>query len=298
MESLTPQREFISRLLADAEAEAAAGRAAHALILLRWASRISPEPLVPLVLLTHHRIRGSLRAPRAGPAGETGSPPPEFGAAENPDVFGFPRPRFPTRAPALDEVAFIPAPARPHLVGPTRLDEGGGGAPVRMPRLGLVLVLAGGLAAATMALIPGSFTRGGAGDQHDLAGEQLRAGRPDLALATTGSLPQRLPRTHLIRAEAYLLLGDSAAAAASLDSAASHPGATVGQLRAAAQSLSMLDRRDAAADAATRALAAGLPRAEWTTVAEMLDRAGRRDQAQRLRQLTAQKVAGDQGSSD
>lgn len=289
MDLLTPQREFVSRLLVDAEAEAAAGRFDHALVLLRWASRISPEPLVPLVLLSHHRIRGSRRPHSPTPANDAAPPGVDASGDKDRDVFGFPRPRFPTRPPALDDQAFVPAPTRTPLVRrPTHVD--GTGTNVRRRDVAVIVTLAVAIAAASVALGSESFKRRAAGDQNDLAGEQLAAGRPDLALATTGALPQRLPETHLLRAEAYMRLADSAAAAASLDSAAAHPRATLAELRGAAQGLLMLNRAGAAADAYTRALAAGLPRGEWAAVAEMLDRAGRADQARRLRDLAGADV--------
>lgn len=289
------------RLLADAERHAAEGRVREAYVLLRWASRITPPGSVPALLLAYHRIRAARPSDAAASselapdAASTVSPRPHRLSAStarvDSDALGFPVPRFPTRAPELDPGAFVPAPriaeppavsrlpvsvTRPHPVRPTR------------GRAVAVLVLA---ALGALAIAPDAVHDLGAhvwGERNAAAGagEALRAGEPARALVMTEELRDPGPDVLLVRARAFLALGDSSAGAAALSAAAAHALASGSQAGEAARLLAEIRGREkAAADAYLRAFSAGLPPEQWPGAADALDRAGRRAEARRIREL-------------
>jgi hypothetical protein len=206
------------------------------------------------------------------------------------DPLGFPVPRFPTRAPSVDPTAFVPrltTAVQPRESTQRTLAE----PPARPPRPSHwrrsgILALAA--VVAVLALAPGTRRRvegliARAGDPTAAADAALRDGDPARALAVSAGLPE--PQAHLlvIRGRAFLALGDTSAALTAIRSAAAHPLASAPELRDAGELLEGMGQLDAAADAYLRSFSAGLPPAEWADVARALERAGRHDQASRLR---------------
>lgn len=292
---------LVPRLLVDAERHAAERRVREAYVLLRWASRITPSAAIPALLLAYHRIRAA--RPREGaappePARDVVSPvpPPPHCLSESTervehDALGFPVPRFPTRAPELDNGAFIPAPrvgespsrdqspAASSHPRPTRRAKGGA-----VAVLVLVALTAVALSPRTVRQLGGHFS-----NERTVAAraeEALRAGEAARALALTGDTADPTPEVLLIRARALLALEDAAAAAATLRAASAHRLASGSQAGEAARLLAAIPGHEHdAAEAYLRALATGLPRERWPAAADALQRAGRRNEALRLRDL-------------
>lgn len=290
---------LVLRLVSDAEARAAAGGVREALVLLRWASRICPDAVLPVVLLAYHRVRATRLATAATPPPVGGVPPHgrevevarDIAGRVRSDALGFPVPRFPTAPPAIDPGLFVPAPRglAVHRAGPT---ETASRATPRARRTMLAPVL---LAAAAVLLAPQagpllSRLRSDAGLAEPGA-VTLRSGEPRRALAETMA-SARTPTVLLVRGRAFLALGDSAAALACLDSAVAHPQASAEDGRQAAELLGGVPGGEqAAADAYLLAFEAGLGREHWGAAADALERAGRPQQARRLRALSEQRHA-------
>ena len=288
---------LVERLVSDAETQAAAGRVREALVLLRWASRISPDGVLPVVLLAFHRLRAA--RPRAAAVPNIPAPPRGARMDVNPgaeglpsDALGFPVPRFPTARPVIDADGFVPAPlgvairrvapAEPAF-RPTPAPRRAALAPVLLVAAAAALVLApqGEMLMARFRSFKGPAEPGAVA---------LKSGDPGRALSETAAVG-RTPPVLLLRGGAFLALGDTAAALASLDSAAANPEASADEARQAAELLGRLPGgEDSAADAYLRAFEAGLAREHWGAAAEALERAGRSQQARRLRDLSEQRA--------
>jgi hypothetical protein len=294
---------LLPRLLADAERHAADGRVREAFVLLRWASRVAPPASLPVVLLAYHRVRAARKQVGGAAVGKLAaealrlSPRPAAGAGVASDALGFPVPRFPTRAPELDPEAFVPA---PRIVEPPSRTRSP--APAVRPHSGratrrqaaAVLLLAAVLA--MLCFAPETARKVGVrltGEKEvEVAAEAaLRAGEPARALAITDEVSDPPPEVILIRARSLLALGDTSDGAAALSAVAAHPLASAMERSEAARLLGMIpESQDAAADAYLRAFSAGLPLEEWRAVAESLERAGRPEQARRVRELWQRQV--------
>jgi hypothetical protein len=119
------------------------------------------------------------------------------------------------------------------------------------------------------------------------AEEALRAGEPARALSITGEVGDPGTDVLLVRARAFLALGDTSAGAATLLAAAAHPRASGSQAGEAARLLAEIPgRENAAADAYLHAFAEGLPPEQWPMAAAALERAGRWEHARRLREIS------------
>lgn len=292
---------LVERLVSDAETQAAAGRVREALVLLRWASRISPDGVLPVVLLAFHRLRAAGLRPAAVPhIPALGAPPPGAPADASPggrgvpsDALGFPVPRFPTAPPAIDADGFVPAPRR---VAVRRFPSAEQTLPpTPAPRRSVLAPVMAVAAAAALVLAPQAEAlmarfRSYAGPAEPGA-VALSRGDPGRALSETAAVG-RTAAVHLLRGGAFLALGDTAAALASLDSVAANPRASADEARQAAELLGRLSGgEESAADAYLRAFEAGLGREHWGAAAEALERAGRSQQAGRMRDLSEQRGA-------
>jgi hypothetical protein len=300
----TAEPGLVKRLLADAEGKAAEGRIREGFVLLRWASRLAPLHVVPVVLLTYHRLRtaGQGRVPEAEErvipergASALGSRVPLAGGVAA-DALGFPVPRFPTRAPDLDRTAFVPAPRHAEEVRPAPARSlHAAPAHGRRPAVGW---LAPALAVTVIAAAAGlvrcptgtrhlpEWMQGLRGDPADAADAALRAGDPARALALTQDVADPGPRLLLIRGRAALALGDTAGGCAAVQSAAAHPLVDARGAWEAAELLAGFPGREtAAAEAYLRAFSLGLPPEKWEAVARALDRDDRKQQAARVRGL-------------
>lgn len=289
---------LVERLVSDAETQAAAGRVREALVLLRWASRISPDGVLPVVLLAFHR----LRAARPRDAAVPNVPPPPRcarvdvnpGADGRPsDALGFPVPRFPTARPVIDAEGFVPAPRALAIRRVAAAEPTFRPTPVpRRAALAPVLLVAAAAAALVLApqgemLMARFRSFKGPAEPGAVA---LSSGDPGRALSETAAVGRTAP-VLLLRGRAFLALGDTAAALASLDSAAANAEASADEARRAAELLGQLPGgEDSAADAYLRAFEAGLGREHWDAAAEALERAGRSQQARRLRDLSEQRA--------
>lgn len=288
---------LVERLVSDAETQAAAGRVREALVLLRWASRISPDGVLPVVLLAFHRLRAA--RPRAAAVPTIPASPRGARLDVNPgsdglpsDALGFPVPRFPTARPVIDADGFVPAPlgvairrvapAEPTF-RPTPAPRRAALAPVLLVAAAAALVLApqGEMLMARFRSFKGPAEPGAVA---------LSSGDPGRALSETAAVGRTAP-VLLLRGGAFLALGDTAAALASLDSAAANPAASADEARQAAELLGRLPGGEhSAADAYLRAFEAGLAREHWGAAAEALERAGRSQQAGRMRDLSERRA--------
>lgn len=283
--------DLLVRLLCDAEALAKNGRQGDAYLLLRWASRIAPPEGLPVVLLAYQRIRleGSVSGHAGVPIdGGEAERRPIRGAGIASDPLGFPVPRFPTRVPSVDASSFVPA--TPVDVTPAKASAGES-RPGGRTRISSGLILCIGLLAVAGALSPGTVRRlveahplARSADPSEAAEAALRSGDPRRALSL-GSVPEPSARLRLIRGQALLAIGDSAAAESELVRAAADARADDQVCIAAGEILGRMGRVEAAADAYLRAFSAGLQPERWPDVVAALERAGRRDQAGRLRDL-------------
>lgn len=285
---------LVLRLVSDAEARAAAGGVREALVLLRWASRICPDAVLPVVLLAYHRVRATRPGTAGTPHPPVGGVPPhglevevarDDGGRLRSDALGFPVPRFPTAPPSID-AAYVPAPRglAVQRAGPTMTASRPTPATKRTMLAPVLLAAAAAVFLAPQAGPVLSRLRSHAGLEEPGA-VAMRSGEPRRALAETKA-PARTPTVLLVRGRAFLALGDSAAALACLDSAAAHPQASAEDGRQAAELLGgVRGGEQAAADAYLLALEAGLAREHWEVAADALERAGRQQQARRLRGL-------------
>ena len=298
-----PASDLVKRLLADAEEKAAEGRVREGYVLLRWASRLAPRNVVPVVLLTYHRLRtaGQVREVEVGDRGLSRraasglSVSASCGGGVTADALGFPVPRFPTRAPDLDRTAFVPAPRRAEDVGlplPPRALPATPSIRVRHPHVGwLAPALAAFLmAAAASSLVPARYVpgwiHGVRGDPADAADAALRAGDPSRALALTQGIVEPGPRLLLIRGRAAIATGDTGTGRRAWVAAADHPLASAREAAEAGRLLTRLHGAQTdAANAYLRAFELGLPRDEWMAVAHALERDRRHAQARRLRTM-------------
>lgn len=293
---------LVLRLVSDAETRAAAGGVREALVLLRWASRISPDAVLPVVLLAYHRVRATRLGTAAAPHPRVSHGPPhgardvevapDIGGRVRSDALGFPMPRFPTVPPAIDSGSFVPAPRglAVHRAGPTETASRATPAARRTMLAPVLLAAAAAVLLAPQAgpLLSRLRSHAGLAEPGAVA---MRSGEPRRALAET-TAPARTPTVLLVRGRAFLALGNSAAALACLDSAAAHPQASAEDGRQAAELLSGVPGGEqAAADAYLLALEAGLAREHWGAAADALERAGRPQQARRLRGLSEQRDA-------
>ena len=294
MKVQTPEPELHARLLADAEVLAKRGRRREALVLLRWAGRVAPPEAMPLVLLTYQRLRADVPATRPAPTRTALAREPSgdtagiVGMAADP--LGFPVPRFPTRAPSVDPTAFVPRP--PAMVLPRESTQWAPAEPPAPPprrpnsrRWGILALAA---TVAVVALAPGARRQveavvARAKDPTGAAETALRDGDPARALAASAGSTEPRARLLVIRGRAFLALGDTSAALTAIRAAAAHPLASAPDLRDAGGLLERVGQLDAAADAYLRSFSAGLPSDEWPEVVRALERAGRHDQASRLR---------------
>lgn len=291
------------RLLADAERFARHGRRGEAFVLLRWASRVVAREAMPLVLLSYQRVRVEAseaelrRSPQLAEEGAPVATRQLRGAGIAPDAVGLPVPRFPTRTPSVDSTAFVPVGERvqmanvdhPTVPVPRRRGR-------RSARAALVVGLAAlgaGAALRVERLRPlTSWLPVAPGVDTIAAGEAALAhGDPRRALVLTSGASDPSARLRLVRARAFLAIGDTVAAAAELNGAATGP-ATPEDRRRAGEALGRMGHLDAAADAYLRALEAGLPPERWHEAGEALERAGRREQAGRLRSMLRSVASG------
>jgi hypothetical protein len=290
----TPEPELHARLLGDAEVLAKRGRRREALVLLRWVGRVAPPEAMPLVLLTYQRLRVDVPATRPAPTrtalARERSEDTAGMAGVAADRLGFPVPRFPTRAPSVDPTAFVPRP--PATVHPRESPQWAPAEPPARPprrsnprRWGILALAA---IVAVVALAPGTRRQveaviARADDPTGAAEAALRDGDPARALAVSDGSAEPRARLLVIRGRAFLALGDTSAALTAIRAAAAHPLASAPDLRDAGELLESVGQLKAAADAYLRSFSAGLPPEEWPEVVRALERAGRHDQASRLR---------------
>lgn len=282
---------FVRRVLCDAETAAQEGEAERAYGLLGLALDLADPDLAPVVLLAAQTVRECVsRAPLPAPARPAPVadplPPPELGP------LGYPTPRFPTAPPPLDR-SFVPARDVPlHSVAPLHRPtvdvpdprRRGVGA-VHLASIVGILVLVGVVAFAREAPLGMRFGEGRLGR----AEAALRAGEPERALATLEALERRGGpggRIDVLRGRALLLGGDTTGAVAALTRAATLDAGGGGTAWEAAELLAALPGRSReAADAYLLAFAAGVSRDRWEGVAVAQERAGRPEQARRVREL-------------
>jgi hypothetical protein len=273
---------LLDRLLVDAQTRAARSEWREALLLLRWAATIASRTVMPRVLLAFHRVR-ALHVPGNRHHGGTLAIEP----VES-DRLGFPVPRFASRPPELDRHAFVPSPrftpgtqpgAHPGPVADAR----------PRPRIGIraavVALMVGSGAAWVLTVDP---AQGGAAAATEAAAAALRVGKPRDALALLDRLPNPNAHALVVRGRALLAVADTQAAALSFRKSAEHPGASAEDVLAAARELARLPCcAFTAADAYVLAFERGIPSDEYLEIAQHLDRAGRYDQAKRIRELGA-----------
>jgi hypothetical protein len=277
-----PSQPLLPRLVGDAESCAAAGRYREALLLLRWASRICADDDLPVVLLAYHRVRAARPrpldpGPSRVPAGTEPARLQVAGGGPVPaDHLGFPVPRFPTGPLSIDTGGFVPAP-RVHARVPARGSSAPPPGPARRRSRAFPLGLA---AAGILALW---VVRGGLPDGWGIL---VETAPPSAHGSAPAPADDAAPAVLLARGGALLAAGDTGAAIAALDSASAHPLAGHREAREAAEQLTRLPGgAERAANAYLRAFEAGLPREEWPVAAAALERAGRPQQAERLRSL-------------
>lgn len=266
---------LVLRLIADAEARATAGAEAEALSLLRWASRVCTDALLPAVLLAYHRVRAMRSQPRAGAAAQVNVP-----AAAPAEMLGFPMPRFPTVPPTIDATSFVTGPrnAAPAVRRPVRTRAVAGEQAVRVGRdLRWVVVATAALGFAFATVV------GQAGRISEMLAD-AGGGGADAVSATPATA--RPPGDMVARGRTLLASGDTAGALAVLDSAANAADADAEELRETARQLATIQGGEGlAADAYMKAVEAGMPSEYWGEAADALARAGRVAQADRLRAL-------------
>jgi hypothetical protein len=263
---------LLERLLADAEAAAVRLESRQALVLLRWAATIAPRSTMPRVLLAFHRVRGVS-------ATSAEDVPARVELVES-DRLGFPVPRFASRAPDLDLTAFVPSPR----FAPETIAAGGHARSAPEARSGVrsrklaLLTGAAGLVALLILVQQESAT--------DAAAQALRLGRPKEALVILGEIPEPDPTALVVRGRAHLAIADTQSAVASFRQSLRHPAATGEEVLAAARELANLPCCGGpAADAFILAVERGVASARYPEIADALDRAGRSEQARRVREL-------------
>lgn len=282
---------IVRRILSDAEKAAQEGEAERAYGLLGLALDLADPALVPVVLLAAQTVRECVpHAPLPAPARPAlvpdAAPAPTLGP------LGYPTPRFPTAPPPLDR-SFIPAQEVPlrsvvplhrspvDVPDPRKRRRG----TVRLVAMLGVLAMVGAGAMALEAPLGIRFGEGRLGRVE----AALRAGDPERALATLEALEQRGGpggRIDLLRGRVLLVGGDTTGAVAALSRAATLDAAGGGMAWEAAELLAALPGRTReAADAYLLAFTAGVSRDRWEGVAAAQDRAGRADQARRVREL-------------
>jgi hypothetical protein len=272
---------LLDRLLVDAEARAVRREPREALLLLRWAATIASRAMMPRVLLAFHRVR-ALHAM----SDHSASVPPARSHVES-DRLGFPVPRFAIRPPELDRTAFVPA---PRFTSGMRIDADGEAGVHPHPRAPgggrLVVLLSLVVVATTGAVLLGVRPWGGGGATTEAAAAALRLGNPREAVSILDRFPEPDTRALLVRGQALLALADTPAAALSLQKAVGHPGATAEDVISGARMLARLPCCAAmAADAYIVAFERGIPSERVPEIAQQLERAGRSDQARRIRDL-------------
>ncbi len=272
---------LLDRLLQDAEARAVRRESREAFLLLRWAATIASRSMMPRVLLAFHRIRAlHVMSDHSASA-------PSAQAHVESDRLGFPVPRFAIRPPELDRTAFVPA---PRFTPGVRIDPGGEATIDPRPRsrgVGrIAVVLSTAAVAATAAVALGVRPAGGRGAATEAAAAALRLGNPREAVAILDRLPEPNAGALLVRGQALLALADTQAAVLSLKKAVVHPAATSEEVISGARELARLRCcAAAAADAYIRAFERGVASDHVPEIAEHLERAGRSEQARRIRDL-------------
>lgn len=273
---------LLDRLLLDAEARALRREPREALLLLRWAATIASRAVMPRVLLAFHRVRAL--HPMSDPSARV----PSSESPVETDHLGFPVPRFAIRPPDLDRTAFVPA---PRFAPGMRIETDGESAihprlrPRGRPRFS-VLVGVAGLVAAAGAVLMGVRPTSGGGAATEAAAAALRTGNPREAVALLDRLPDPDAPALIVRGRALLALADTPAAALSLQKAVEHPRATADDVISSARELARLPCCAAmAADAYMVAFVRGAPSDQVPEIAQQLERAGRADQAKRIRDL-------------
>lgn len=271
-----------ARLIHDAEARAAAGEEGQALLLLRWASRICADAFLPTVLLAYHRVRALRQHPDGGTVPAI---PAEPGVAPAHGL-GFPMPRFPTVPPMLDETAFVPAPVPRIPPRPAVASNAADGHPaparaVRSPSRYPSAAIVGMAALAIAVLVP----------LRERIGTSLPGirggGVPSVSLNDSGDA-----RVLLTQGRALLLRGDTAAALSRFDSAANAADAGALKWREVAEQVTGIPGAEGlAAETYLRAFEGGMPHEHWPAAADALQRAGRAQQADRLRALLRGRVS-------
>jgi hypothetical protein len=299
----TPLPASFSRFLSDAERWAAEGDRERSQRVLALAADLATPARVPAVLLAWHAA-GDVPAPRAPTLG-TARPTEPVVVAEL-DPAGLPIPDFPTAPPTVDLAAprgmaptplplptELPAPATQHVAPEPlpSLERRSGGLLKGIMVMALVsgavwMYLPAGMKASLPTPIPGTALPARGGSVAD-AEDALRDGDAARVLEIARALPaggEDAPRGHLVRGQALLATGDTAAAVDALAAAAR--GDNRGTVAwAAAEALARLPGREApAAEAYLLAFAAGLPEARAETVARAQEVAGRPDRARRVRE--------------
>ncbi|HEX8454606.1 MAG TPA: hypothetical protein VF647_21180 [Longimicrobium sp.] len=299
----TPLPASFSRFLSDAERWAAEGDRDRSQRVLALAADLATPARVPAVLLAWHAA-GEVPAPRAA-APATAPPAAPLVTAEL-DPAGLPIPDFPTAPPTVDLGAppgmaptLLPLPSDlppPHTqhAAPEplpSLERRSGGVLMGIMVMALVsgavwMYLPDGMKASLPISIPGIALPARGGSVAD-AEDALRAGDAARALEIARTLPaggEDAPHGHLVRGQALLATGDTAAAVDALAAAAR--GDNRGTVAwAAAEALARLPGREtSAAEAYLLAFAAGLPEARAETVARAQELAGRPDRARRVRE--------------
>jgi len=271
---------LLDRLLVDAETRAARREPREALLLLRWAATIASRTMMPRVLLAFHRVRALHVPGDRRRRGTLALEPVES------DRLGFPVPRFASRPPELDRNSFVPA---PRFTPGAQLGAHGDAVADARPRprisirAAVLTLLVGAGAAAVLTVRP---AQGGAGAATEAAAAAVRVGNPREALAILDRLPDPNPHALVVRGRAHLALADTQAAVLSFQKSAEQRGATAEDVLAAARELAQLPCcASTAADAYVLAFERGIPSDRYAEIAQHLDRAGRLDQARRIREL-------------
>lgn len=264
-----PRRATLSRVLADAVRAAWGGDAARARRLLRLADRMGVPEARTELLLAAESVRTALPPPPASASPDEGQGVPRVAP-----------PRL--RLPAGTDLRNLAAPPLP--------ESGGTAMPLACrPRRGAVQPSRprrwrGVLAAFVLGVGLLGWIRDGKGLPWDRVGSArglIASGRA--AEAWNQLRDMEGAEGLVVRGEAALAMGDTAAAVADLVHAARADGPPGEHAwRAACRLQELAGREQEAAEAFRLAYAAGVPREHWGRIASALQRAGRTEEAGRV----------------
>ena len=265
------RKATVSRVLSDAVRGAYAGEAERSRRLLRLADRLAGDTFRKEVLVAAETVRGSLPAAAhstsADIAGTTTGPAPRLRLPPGTDL----------RRLHVPQAG--PSPRPEPVAAPWRHQQ----APRRRSRKGAGIVVVGFAALAwTLSVgwtpegMPLPWDRGALARRLLVEGHAAEA-RDLLAHAADSE-------ALALRGEAHLALGDTVAAVVDLGDAARLDGIPGERAWAAAARLELLPGYEGeAAEAFRLAYVAGVPRERWARVADALLRAGRAEEAARVR---------------